>query len=136
MSKLEAIRTWCADHDSPIICFVQGADHEVIKLAKILLQEQLAEVILLGDELEIYDQCRIYRVNESLLYGVINPADHAEIEYYTDLYREQHPHEEPKKAGRAVQRPEILAQLMQADGAVDLVIADLATWSGPGLPLT
>ena len=131
MSKLEAIRTWCADRDStPIICFVQGTDPEVVKLAKILIQEELAEVMLLGDELDVYDQCRIYRVNESLLYGVINPAEHAEIEYYTDLYLEQHPEEDPKKATRVIKRPEVLAQLMQSDGAVDLFIADLASWNG------
>jgi phosphotransacetylase len=133
MSKLEAIRKWCADQGStPLICFVQGTDPEVIKLAKILIQEELAEVILLGDELEVYDQCRIYRVNESLLYGVINPADHAEIEYYTDLYLAQHPDEEAKKAARAIKQPEVLAQLMQSDGAVDLFIADLTSWQGAG----
>ena len=131
MSKLEAIQAWCADRETPpIICFVQGTDPEVVKLTKILIQEELAEVILLGDELEVYDQCRIYRVNESRLYGVMNPADHAEIEYYTDLYLEKHPEEDPKKASRAIKRPEILAQLMLSDGVVDLVIADLATWSG------
>ncbi|MBM3919012.1 MAG: hypothetical protein FJ344_05885 [Sphingomonadales bacterium] len=133
MSKLEAIRMWCADRETPpIICFVQGTDPEVIKLTKILLQEELAEVILMGDELEVYDQCHIYRVNESLLYGVMNPADHTEIEYYTDLYLELHPDEDPKKAGRVIKRPEVLAQLMQSDGAVDLVIPDLGTWTGPG----
>lgn len=131
MSKLEAIRAWCTDWDStPIICFVQGTDPEVIKLAKILIQEELAEVILLGDELEVFDQCRIYRVNESLLYGVMNPADHAELEYYTNLYLEQHPGEDPKRANRAIKSPEVLAQLMLSDGAVDLVINDLTNWTG------
>ena len=61
---------------------------------------------------------------------VMNPADHAEMEYYTELYLEQHPEEDPKKASRAIKRPEILGQLMLSDGAVDLVIDDLATWSG------
>lgn len=131
MIKLEAIQAWCAERETPpIICFTQGTDPEVIKLTKILIQEEFAEVILLGDELEVYDQCRIYRVNESLLYGVMNPADHAEMEYYTELYLEQHPEEDPKKASRAIKRPEILGQLMLSDGAVDLVIDDLATWPG------
>jgi phosphotransacetylase len=130
MNKLEAIRQWAATKDSPIICFVNGLDPEVIKLAKVIIQEQLADVLVLGDELEVYDLCRMYRLNETLLYGVVNPADHAEVEYYTELYMDEFEESDVKKASKAIKNPKILAELMLRDEAVDLVITDLNSWEG------
>jgi hypothetical protein len=62
MDKLDKIRAWAKDLDEPILCFVNGSDAEVIKLAKAVLEEKIAEIILLGDELEVYDQCKVYRL--------------------------------------------------------------------------
>lgn len=132
MNKLEAIRRWAEDKDSPIVCFANGLDPEVIKLSKVLLNEHITDVLLLGDELEVYELCRIYRLNETLLYGVVNPNDHAELEYFIDLYMEDSGEEDPKKAAKMVKKPEVLANLMLQDGAVDLVIEDLQSWQGAG----
>jgi phosphotransacetylase len=128
MNKLEAIQQWAADKESPIICFVNGTDPEVVKIAKVLIQEEVAEIMLLGDGLEVYDTCLKYRLNETLLYGVVNPADHPELEYYTEMYAEEFGEEDPKKAAKMVKQPEILAELMLRDEAVDLVIVDLSSW--------
>lgn len=130
MNKLEAIRQWAADKEEPIVCFVNGHDPEVIKLSKVLLNEHISDVLLLGDELEVYELCRIYRLNETLLYGVINPNDHAELEYYVELFMDDSGEEDSKKAAKMVKKPEVLAQLMLQDGAVDLVIEDLQAWQG------
>lgn len=132
MNKLEAIRRWAQNQEEPIICFVNGLDPEVIKLSKILLQEHIADVLLLGDELEVYELCRIYRLNETLLYGVVNPNDHPELEYFIELYMDESGEEDPKKAAKMVKKPEVLANLMLQDGAVDLVIEDLQGWQGVG----
>ena len=86
MDKLDKIRAWAKDLDEPILCFVNGTDAEVIKLAKAVLEENLAEVVLLGDELEVYDQCRVYRLPESRLYGVINPQNPPDLEQMVDDY--------------------------------------------------
>lgn len=132
MNKLEAIRQWATDKEEPIVCFVNGQDPEVIKLSKVLLNEHICDVMLLGDELEVYELCRIYRLNETLIYGVINPNDHAELEYFVDLYMADSGETDPKKAAKMVKKPEVLADLMLQDGAVDLVIADLQSWQGVG----
>ena len=58
MDKLDKIRSWARNLEEPILCFVEGTQPEVIKLAKAILEEQIAEVVLLGDELEIFDQCK------------------------------------------------------------------------------
>jgi phosphotransacetylase len=126
MSKLEKIRQWAADKDSPIICFLEGTDPEVIKIAKALILEHIAEVMIFGDELEVFDACRIYRLNETMLYGVINPNDHPELDYYTDLYMEQSGEEDRKKAMKTVKKPEVLAELMLEDGAIDLFVPSLS----------
>ncbi|MFN3529744.1 MAG: phosphate acyltransferase [Bacteroidia bacterium] len=130
MNKLEAIRSWAEDKESPIICFVNGLDPEVIKIAKAIISEQIADVLLFGDELEVYDLCRMYRLNETMLYGVVNPADHPEIEYYTEMYMDEFGEEDQKKAVKAIKNPEVLAELMYRDEAVDLVISDLNSWQG------
>ncbi|MFM7379979.1 MAG: hypothetical protein ACKO2X_02590, partial [Bacteroidota bacterium] len=62
MDKLDKIRSWARNLEDPILCFVEGAQPEVIKLAKAILEEQIAEVVLLGDELEVFDQCKKYRL--------------------------------------------------------------------------
>lgn len=126
MSKLEKIRQWAADKDSPIICFLEGTDPEVIKIAKALILEHIAEVMIFGDELEVFDACRIYRLNETMLYGVVNPNDHPELDYYTDLYMEQSGEEDRKKAMKTVKKPEVLAELMLEDGAIDLFVPSLS----------
>jgi phosphotransacetylase len=131
MNKFEAIRRWAEDKDSPIILFVNGRDPEVIKIAKALIAEEVADIMLLGDELEVYEACRMYRLNETLLYGVVNPADHAEMEYYIDLYMDDTGEEDPKKAAKMVKKPEVLAELMYRDEVVDLVVVDLASWTAP-----
>lgn len=128
MSKLEKIRQWAADKDSPIICFLEGTEPEVIKIAKALILERIAEVMIFGDELEVFDACRIYRLNETMLYGVINPNDHPELDYYTDLYMEQNGEEDRKKAMKSIKKPEVLAALMLEDGAIDLFIPSLANF--------
>lgn len=128
MSKLEKIRQWAADKDSPIICFLEGTEPEVIKIAKALILERIAEVMIFGDELEVFDACRIYRLNETMLYGVINPNDHPELDYYTDLYMEQNGEEDRKKAMKSIKKPEVLAALMLEDGAIDLYIPSLANF--------
>lgn len=128
MNKLEAIRDWAEDKESPIICFVNGTDPEVIKIAKVLIQQQIADVLLFGEELEVYDLCRIYRLNETMLYGVINPADHHEIEYYTEMYMEEFGEDDAKKAAKAIKNPEVLADLMFRDEAIDLIVSDLSSW--------
>jgi phosphotransacetylase len=131
MNKFEAIRDWAEDKDSPIILFVNGLDPEVVKIAKALIQEDVADIMLFGDELEVFEACRKYRLNETLLYGVVNPVDHAEIEYYIEMYMEDTGEEDPKKAAKMVKKPEVLADLMYRDEVVDLVVVDLATWTAP-----
>jgi hypothetical protein len=62
---------------------------------------------------------------------VVNPVDHAEIEYYIEMYMEDTGEEDPKKAAKMVKKPEVLADLMYRDEVVDLVVVDLATWTAP-----
>ncbi len=128
MSKLEKIRQWAADKDSPIICFLNGTDPEVIKIAKALILDRVAEIMVLGDELEVFDVCRMYRLNETMLYGVVNPNDHPELDLYTELYMEKNGEEDRKKAVKAVKNPKVLATLMLGEGAIDLYIEDLASF--------
>lgn len=128
MNKLEKIRQWAADKDSPIICFLNGTDAEVIKIAKALILDHVAEILVFGDELEVFDACRMYRLNETMLYGVVNPNDHPELDYYTDLYQDKYDEQDRKKAMRATKNPKILAELMLEDGAIDLYIEDLSTF--------
>jgi len=128
MNKLEKIRQWAVDKDSPIICFLNGTDPEVIKTAKALILDHVAEVMVFGDELEVFDVCKMYRLNETMLYGVVNPNDHPELDHYTELYMEENGEEDRKKAMKAVKTPRILAEMLLSEGAIDLYIDDLATF--------
>jgi phosphotransacetylase len=128
MSKLEKIRQWAVDKDSPIICFLNGTNPEVIKTAKALILDRIAEVIVFGDELEVFDVCRMYRLNETMLYGVVNPNDHPELDHYTELYMEENGESDRKKAMKAVKNPLTLAGMLLNEGAIDLYIEDLATF--------
>ena len=134
MVKLDKIRAWAKDLDEPILCFVHGTDAEVIKLAKAVLEEKLAEIILLGDELEVYDQCRVYRLPESRLYGVINPQNPPDLENLVDEYMQDSGESDRKKAMRWVKNPEHLAHLLWLRGEVDWVIPQTDPFPDP--PMT
>jgi phosphotransacetylase len=122
MDKLDKIRAWAKDLDEPILCFVNGTDAEVVKLTKAILEENLAEVVLLGDELEVYDQCRVYRLPESRLYGIINPQNPPDLEQMVDDYMLESGEKDRKKAMRWVKTPQNLAHNLWLRGEVDWVI--------------
>jgi len=131
MDKLDKIRAWAKDLDEPILCFVNGSDAEVIKLAKALLEEKIAEIILLGDELEVYDQCKVYRLPESRLYGVINPQNPRDLEQMVDDYMQESGENDRKKASRWVKNPVNLAQTLWLRGEVDWVIPQTEPFPDP-----
>lgn len=131
MDKLDKIRAWAKDLDEPILCFVNGSDAEVIKLAKAVLEEKIAEIILLGDELEVYDQCKVYRLPESRLYGVINPQNPQDLEQMVDDYMQESGENDRKKASRWVKNPVNLAQVLWLRGEVDWVIAQTEPFPDP-----
>jgi len=131
MDKLDKIRAWAKDLDEPILCFVNGSDAEVIKLAKALLEEKIAEIILLGDELEVYDQCKVYRLSESRLYGVINPQNPPDLEQMVDDYMQESGENDRKKASRWVKNPVNLAQTLWLRGEVDWVIPQTEPFPDP-----
>jgi phosphotransacetylase len=117
--------------DEPILCFVNGSDAEVIKLAKAVLEEKIAEIILLGDELEVYDQCKVYRLPESRLYGVINPQNPPDLEQMVDDYMQESGENDRKKASRWVKNPVNLAQTLWLRGEVDWVIPQTEPFPDP-----
>jgi len=131
MDKLDKIRAWAKDLDEPILCFVNGSDAEVIKLAKAVLEEKMAEILLLGDELEVYDQCKVYRLPESRLYGVINPQNPPDLEQMVDDYMQESGENDRKKASRWVKNPVNLAQVLWLRGEVDWVIAQTEPFPDP-----
>ena len=131
MDKLDKIRAWAKDLDEPILCFVNGSDAEVIKLAKAVLEEKIAEIILLGDELEVYDQCKVYRLPESRLYGVINPQNPQDLEQMVDDYMQESGENDRKKATRWVKNPVNLAQTLWLRGEVDWVIPQTEPFPDP-----
>jgi len=131
MDKLDKIRAWAKDLDEPILCFVNGSDAEVIKLAKAVLEEKIAEILLLGDELEVYDQCKVYRLPESRLYGVINPQNPPDLEQMVDDYMQESGENDRKKASRWVKNPVNLAQVLWLRGEVDWVIAQTEPFPDP-----
>ncbi len=131
MDKLDKIRAWAKDLDEPILCFVNGSDAEVIKLAKAVLEEKIAEIILLGDELEVYDQCKVYRLPESRLYGVINPQNPRDLEQMVDDYMQESGENDRKKATRWVKNPVNLARTLWLRGEVDWVIPQTEPFPDP-----
>ena len=131
MDKLDKIRAWAKDLDEPILCFVNGSDAEVIKLAKAVLEEKIAEIILLGDELEVYDQCGVYRLPESRLYGVINPQNPPDLEQMVDDYMQESGENDRKKSSRWVKNPVNLAQTLWLRGEVDWVIPQTEPFPDP-----
>jgi len=131
MDKLDKIRAWAKDLDEPILCFVNGSDAEVIKLAKALLEEKIAEIILLGDELEVYDQCKVYRLPESRLYGVINPQNPPDLEQKVYDNMQESGENDRKKDSRCVKNPVNLAQTLWLRGEVDWVIPQTEPFPDP-----
>jgi phosphotransacetylase len=131
MDKLDKIRTWARDFDDPILCFVRGTDPEVIKLVKLVVEEPGVQVILMGDELEVYDQCRKYRLSESRLYGVINPQNPPNLEDLVDEYMEDSGETDRKTALRWIKTPLNLAHTLWLRGEVDWVIPEIEPFPDP-----
>jgi phosphotransacetylase len=131
MDKFDKIRSWARNLEEPILCFVEGSDPEVIKLAKAVLENQIAEVVLLGDELEVFDQCRKYRLPESRLYGVINPANPPDLENLVDETMEDSGETDRKAAIKWIKTPLNLAHTLWLRGDVDWVISSLDPLSEP-----
>ncbi|MFM8513859.1 MAG: phosphate acyltransferase [Bacteroidota bacterium] len=131
MDKLDKIRSWAKNLEDPILCFVEGAQPEVIKLAKAILEEQIAEVVLLGDELEVFDQCKKYRLPESRLYGVINPLNPPDLENLLEEKMEESGETDRKAALKWMKNPLNLAQTLWLRGDVDWVIQSLEPLTDP-----
>lgn len=131
MDKLDKIRSWARNLEEPILCFVEGTHPEVIKLAKAVLEDQIAEVVLLGDELEVFDQCRKYRLPESRLYGVINPLNPPDLENLLDDYLEDSGETDRKAALKWIKNPLNLAHTLWLRGDVDWVISSLNPFPDP-----
>lgn len=131
MDKLNKIRSWAGNLEQAILCFVEGTDSEVIKLAKAVLEDQIAEVVLMGDELEVFDQCRKYRLPESRLYGVINPQSPPDLENLLDEYMEDSGEQDRKAALKWIKNPLNLAHTMWLRGDVDWVIGTIDPFPDP-----
>jgi phosphotransacetylase len=110
--------------NQPVVAFVQGTDEATLRLVKQILQRKVADIILLGNEADVAEACYVYQINDTLLYGVINPKNHPEKEYYVGEYKKLHPEQTNKEISKRLNDPEIFANLMLHLGKIDMFFVD------------
>lgn len=114
--------TLIAGKTQPIVVFINGTDASVLRLVKELMFDRKAEMILLGDEADVSQACYENRINDSFLYGVINPKNHPEKEFYLAEYQKLNPEQGRAACVKAVGNSAIFADLMVRLGRADFVV--------------
>jgi phosphotransacetylase len=111
-----------ADIDEPIVVFTEGESDQNLSIAKRLMLDKKADVIVIGDEINITQSCRRLKINETMFYGVLNPRTYPQKEAYLAWIHKQYP--ELNSEHRKVQSRDIptFVAYLKSEGIGDLVI--------------
>lgn len=100
--------------DKPLLIFGMPLNDDNLLFAKKLMVSNQADVLLLGNEVEIALKCNKLRINDDMFYGVLNPKDHNDREAWILEIMKQNPELLRKDAiVKAESTAYVLTQLLQ-----------------------
>lgn len=110
----------CKDKGNPIIALPFSDNEELFLALKKASLEQLAEFLIIGDEIEIEDTCRRVRMNPDSLYGAVNPASNPHLELLARHFQKAEEITDWKAAVKKAKSVETLSEWMVKTGNADL----------------
>ncbi len=131
MELMESIRLNAKKHNKRIV-LPEGIEERTLKAADIIIQEGLAEIILLGDKNEIELLADKFELSNIRNAKIIDPKNHEKKEVYTDLLLELRKSKGlvREEAINLVEDPLYLATLMIKNGDADGEVAGAMNATG------
>lgn len=112
------------------VVFPEGEHSQIIRAALLVVQEQIARPILLGNPAVIKEKIKHLHLKLDLAeIDIVNPATAPETEKYAAEYLKifRDKNISPQDAQTQVLRPHVFAQLMVTAGAANAVVAGIST---------
>jgi len=124
MDLIEQIKTDAKKINKRIV-LPESTEPRTLEAADILLKEQIAQIILLGDPEEIYSKAQEAGLNHIEKATIINPKDHSKKQTYIDLLVDIRKHKglTHEEAAGLVEDPLYLSVLMIKNGDADGEVA-------------
>lgn len=121
-----------AKADKQRIVLPEGTEERTLRAADLLLSDDVADIILLGEEQsikEMADKLGLPNINKAI---IIDPKEHSKKKEYTDLLLELRKKKgmTPEQASALVEEPLYLACLMIKNGDADGEIAGAQNTTG------
>jgi len=104
------------------IVFPEGNDERILHASKYLLDESIANVVLLGDQREIHQVARQSNISLEGL-EIVDPNTSGHLAGYAERYVLNRPRTKPAVASRIVSKPLGFGAMMVKAGDAELVVA-------------
>lgn len=120
MSLLEGIKTRAQSYGKRIV-LPEGTEERTLKAADIILAENIAKIILIGNPVEIATLAKAHGLNNISKAEIIDPINHERKQIYADLLFELRKNKgmTPEAAIKQVEDPLYLAALLIKNGDAD-----------------
>lgn len=131
MNLMQSIRNNAKLHSKRIV-LAEGTEERTLKAADIILEEELAQLILLGSESEISQKSTELGLKNIQKARIIDPISHAKKEEYTQMLYEIRKSKglTIEQAGKLVEDPLYLAVLLIKAGEADGEVAGALNATG------
>lgn len=131
MELLESIRLNAKKHNKRIV-LPEGTEERTLKAADVIINEGIAQIILIGDNEEIAKLAHQWKLSNISKAKIINPKSHKDKDAYIDLLMEIRKHKglEREVATQLVEDPLYLATLMIKNGDADGEVAGAMNATG------
>ncbi len=131
MTLLERIKERAKQGKKRIV-LPEGAEHRTLRAAEILIKEDIAQIILLGNPEELLSAARDHNLSRIEKATIIDPRSHPDKEKYIDLMVELRKHKGLTRtdAERLIEDPLYLATLMIKAGDADGEVAGAMNSTG------
>ncbi len=120
MELLDKIKLKAKELNKRIV-LPEGYEERTVKAADIVIEEGLAQVILLGNADEIHDHARKLGLKNLDKATIVDPKSHAKKDHYIKMMVELRKHKglTPEEAARLIEDPLYLGVLMIKNGDAD-----------------
>ncbi len=106
----------------PIVIVKDVENFDFMRLMKEILLLDLAEILIIGNEFEILNACKKLKINETLLYGIIDPMNYYNLEKEVSLILNETPDFTRKQALKKIKNLDEFGQILLNCKEADLVI--------------
>ncbi len=131
MNLLDGIKSKAKKHNKRIV-LPEGLEERTLKAADEILQEGIAQIILLGDPEAIKAEAAQFKLKNISRANIINPAAHERKDQYVKLMVELRKHKglTKEEAEKLIEDPLYLATLMIKNGDADGEVAGAMNATG------